>query len=75
MSVCLSVCVSACLFVPNDLANHWTDMVLLYSVAFHRSFYFHPPKRNGPTIEKFILIFKIKIENVGVDLSSPLKWP
>ena len=22
-----------CLFVPQDLANHWTDMVLLYNVA------------------------------------------
>ena len=32
---CLCMCV--CLSVPKDLANHWTDMVILYSVAFQRS--------------------------------------
>ena len=28
---------SFCVFVPKDLANCWTDMVLLYSEDFHRS--------------------------------------
>ena len=42
----LSVCVSC---VPMDLANHWTDMVLLYidPVKVDNSFrggYFHRPK-------------------------------
>ena len=27
---------SACPFIPIDLANRWTDLVLLYSVASHR---------------------------------------
>ena len=42
--------VSVCLSVPKDLANHSTDMVLLYSEASHRSWkeYYHPPKKNDP---------------------------
>ena len=31
------VCLFVCLFVPKDLANRLTDMVLLYRVASHRS--------------------------------------
>ena len=30
-------CVYVCQFVPNDLANRWTDIVLLNRVASHRS--------------------------------------
>ena len=29
--------VIGCLFVPKNPANHWTDMVLLYNLASHRS--------------------------------------
>ena len=32
-----SVYVCVCLFIPKDLANRSTDMVLLYNVASHRS--------------------------------------
>ena len=35
-----SVCVSVWLSVLKDLTNRWTDMVLLHSVATHRSFSF-----------------------------------
>ena len=31
----MSVCLSVCLFVTNDLANRRTERVLLYSVASH----------------------------------------
>ena len=34
------MCVCVCLSVPKNLANPWTDMVLLYSVALHRSWVF-----------------------------------
>ena len=30
-------CLSMCVCVQKDLANHWTDMVLLYNEALHRS--------------------------------------
>ena len=33
----ICVFVSVCFCVPKDLAKHWTDMVLLYSSASHRS--------------------------------------
>ena len=35
MFVCVSVCVCVCVCVPKDLANRWTDRVLLYNVASH----------------------------------------
>ena len=55
-STSLYVCISfsVCLWVPKDLANRWTDRVLLYRVASHRPWevynyfgggYHHPPKR------------------------------
>ena len=30
-------CLSVCMFVPKDLANRWTDRILLNMVASHRS--------------------------------------
>ena len=50
-------CLSICMFVPKDLANCSTDMVLLYRVAFigpgkvyyyFGRVYHHPTKRNRP---------------------------
>ena len=35
--ILLNMCVCVYLFVPKDLTNRRTDMVLLYKVAFHRS--------------------------------------
>ena len=53
VTVCLWVCLSVC--VPKDLANCWTDIVLLSSEASYRSRegsfrggYLHLPKRNHP---------------------------
>ena len=48
-----------CLFVVKDLANHWTDIVLIYSEAsseepgkvydYFAERYLRPSKRNFPT--------------------------
>ena len=33
----LSVCLFVCLSVPNDFANRWADIIILYRVASYRS--------------------------------------
>ena len=66
---------SVCLFVPKDLANRWTDRILLNKVASHRSLkvynyfgggYHHPPKKITINVT-----FKVPLEaSSGVSASS-----
>ena len=64
---------SLCLFVPKDLANRWTDMVLIYNVASHCSIKFTTiwvtttlprelaPRKCGPK-QFFFLFEKLKLK-------------
>ena len=39
----LSTCLTVCVFVPKNLANCWTDMVLLYSLGHGKVYSYFPP--------------------------------
>ena len=52
-----------CLSVPKDLANCWTDIVLLYNVASNRSY------------EGFINVIAVETTTHPREITTRIKWP
>ena len=80
----MSVCLSVCLSVQKDIANRWTDWVLLDKIIgpgkVYTNFgggYHHPPNRNHQKIDFIYVLlkktFKVSLEASRGVAARPIK--